>query len=133
MFISIAERKKIQTSLENLMETAVTDESKNLSIILLSLIYELNQKDAAATPGAKGNVCPKEGGVCIWKDLTQIHGTLASLEIPPALDETYLREFSTLANSVLGLANTVHSLFEQVQRNCADAITPKIPHDAVTQ
>lgn len=131
MYMTLEDRKKLQTVLENAL-CDVDSESvqlngialKEVCILLLSLIYELNAKTMPAHSDTNEERC-------FCQRLHELLGNFSTLKAPDIFGQEYLRRFTRLANSLGSLSAQVNNLLGLLHRGYAEQRL-KIPSDGIT-
>lgn len=132
MYMSIAERKKIQAILEDTIGTLEYGEKKNLFLLMLSMVYELNEKDGLPPATPKSNEC-HQGGVCFRQLIQSLMETFAALDLRTPVDAEYLEYFTSLADNLTRLSVKVNELRSILVRLQARGDQPKTPAACILQ
>lgn len=119
MYLSIDDRQKIQTALEKWLDEETNIENKKIPLVLLSLIYELNQSEQLATARTKKTSAPLKKGGEEWQKIEQVLESFSCLELPDNIDEEYLEQLAVLAKNLSRLSSEVNRLQMLLRRRHA--------------
>lgn len=127
--MTLENRKKLQVVLENaLCDTAPVivrfdeETQKKIYLLLLSMIYELNEKDKLAKTGA-------EEDLCFCQRLREILINFSILKVPDIFGQEYLQLFTDLANNLGNLSIHVNYLSTLLNKEYTDRIVNEVQND----
>lgn len=133
MYMTLEDRRKLQAVLENaLCESASNGiltcdiPVKNIYLLLLSLIYELNDKD---TPAKQDS----DEFPCFCHRIQEILTDISSLKIPDSLCFEYVQQFTSLAHNLGHLSTEINRLLELLHREYSDRVLGAVLDDRIKQ
>ena len=130
MYMSPEERKTLQSILENAVDDVETALELDFYRLMLSMIYELNDKDERNCLAYSDKDCQDERCVCFWNVIQEVFDGFSSLELPQRIDEQYLKSFSLLADNLTLLSTKIHELRTVLARAHAEG-QPLTEHEVL--
>ena len=110
MYMSMEERKRMQKIFEDAAATTTIGDEKKFFLKILSLIYEINDKNMHTSLKYNANVCCDGSLSCFKKFIQSIVNTFSGMNVPETVDEVFMKDVATLAENLSLLSSEINKL-----------------------
>lgn len=119
MPLSKKDRKRLKTTVLGNVARMPEGPEKNMSVIILALIDELETLERTVAPGSR------EEKNCLQQELESLLDGFSTLALPPVVDEQHLQYFTVLADNLTRLSAKVNTLRGLLVRLHAEGVPLK--------